>query len=142
MAACFNDMPPQPILGRFFYTLHMHTIKIKRIYEPSAAADGYRVLVDRLWPRGIKKEAAHIHNWEKDVAPSQELRKWFGHAPDKWESFKKKYLAELKGSGAVDHLVDELQTHKTVTLLYGARDEEHNNAVVLREFLKKGVKGF
>src|SRR6185437_10865601 len=115
----------------------MHTIKIKRIYEPSAEADGYRVLVDRLWPRGIKKESAHIHIWEKDVAPSKELRKWFGHDPEKWDGFKKKYLAELKGSDAIDHLVGELRSHKTVTLLYGAHDEEHNNAVVLREFLVK-----
>ena len=114
----------------------MPIIKIKRIYEPSAEADGYRVLVDRLWPRGMKKESAHIHIWEKEVAPSQELRKWFGHDPEKWESFKKKYFAELKGSEAIDHLVGELRGHKTVTLLYGAHDVEHNNAVVLREFLK------
>lgn len=119
----------------------MHTIRIKRIYEPSARADGYRVLVDRLWPRGIKKEDAHIHNWEKEVGPSQELRKWFGHDPEKWESFRKKYLAELKVSDAIGHLVEELRQHKTVTLIYGAHDAEHNNAVVLQEFLEKGVKG-
>lgn len=115
----------------------MHTIKIKRIYDAPAEADGYRVLVDRLWPRGVRKESAHIHTWEKEVAPSQELRKWFSHDPAKWESFKKKYLAELKGSDAVDRLVGELRPHTTVTLLYGAHDELHNNAVVLREYLEK-----
>jgi uncharacterized protein YeaO (DUF488 family) len=114
----------------------MHNIRIKRIYEPSARADGYRVLVDRLWPRGMKKEAAHIHVWEKEVAPSRELRVWFGHDPDKWEGFKKKYFAELKGSGAADHLAGELRSHKTVTFLFSAHDEEHNNAVALREYLE------
>jgi uncharacterized protein YeaO (DUF488 family) len=123
-------------------TWPMHTIRIKRIYEPSSQADGYRVLVDRLWPRGIKKEDAHIHIWEKEVAPSQELRKWFGHDPEKWAGFRKKYLAELMGSDAIGHLAEELRQHKTVTLLYGAHDEEHNNAVVLREYLEKGAKGF
>ena len=115
----------------------MTTIRIKRIYEPPADSDGYRVLVDRLWPRGIKKESAHIHHWEKEAAPSGPLRKWFAHDPAKWAGFKKKYLAELEASGAGDRLKDLLRPHKTVTLLYAASDEEHNNAVVLREYLGK-----
>ncbi|HVS98841.1 MAG TPA: DUF488 domain-containing protein [Puia sp.] len=127
-------MPLQLILGRFFT---MPTIRIKRIYEPPAGSDGYRVLVDRLWPRGVKKESAHIHYWGKEVAPSAPLRKWFGHDPAKWVEFKKKYLAELTASGAAGRLKALLLPHKTVTLLYGARDEEHNNAVVLEEFLGK-----
>lgn len=134
MAACFIDMPLQLILGRF---LPMHTIRIKRIYEPPSEADGYRVLVDRLWPRGVKKETAHIHTWEKEVAPSEELRKWFAHDPAKWDGFKKKYLAELKASDAAGKLASELRQHTTVTLLYGARDEAHNNAVVLQDYLEK-----
>ena len=115
----------------------MHTIKTKRIYEPPAEADGYRVLVDRLWPRGVKKESAHLNAWEKEVAPSEELREWFAHDPAKWDGFKKKYLAELKASDAAGKLIGELRQHKTVTLLYGAHDEQHNNAVVLQEYLEK-----
>ena len=113
----------------------MHTIRIKRIYEPASESDGYRVLVDRLWPRGMKKEAAHFHLWEKEAAPSEQLRKWFAHDPAKWEGFKKKYLAELENSEAVGRLAADLRSHQTVTLLYAAHDEQHNNAVVLQEYL-------
>ncbi len=110
-------------------------ITIKRIYEPASKADGYRILVDRLWPRGIKKEEAHIDQWLKEVAPSNELRKWFHHEADNWEEFVAKYRAELHGSPALEELRAIVHVHKTVTLLYGAKDEEHNQAAVLLELL-------
>ena len=110
-------------------------IQVKRIYEPYAAADGYRILVDRLWPRGMTKEAAQIDLWAKDVAPSTELRQWFHHAAARWPEFEKRYKAELKVSGALEILLPEIRKHKTVTLLYGAKDEQNNQAVVLKELL-------
>ena len=112
-------------------------VRIKRIYEPYSKDDGYRILVDRLWPRGVKKEAAHVNTWLKEVAPSAGLRKWFGHDPAKWTEFKKKYHAELKGSEALDSLLSNIHEHKTVTLLYGAKDEEHNQAAVLQQLVSK-----
>ena len=114
----------------------MH-IKIKRIYEPYDMLDGYRVLVDRLWPRGIKKESAGIDVWLKEVAPSTELRKWFDHDAKKWKDFIKKYEAELKLTGDFADLVALAKKHKTVTLLYSAKDEEHNQAVALAQFIKR-----
>ncbi|MBS1949353.1 MAG: DUF488 domain-containing protein [Bacteroidetes bacterium] len=111
-------------------------IKIKRIYEPVDKTDGFRVLVDRLWPRGLSKEKAHCAKWLKEVAPSDELREWFGHEAGKWEEFKKKYSEELKHSTALIELKKIVEDHQTVTLLYGAKDEQHNQAVVLQTVLK------
>lgn len=111
------------------------TIRIKRVYEAAAADDGYRILVDRLWPRGMTKEKAHVGKWMKEVAPSAGLRKWFNHEPAKWLQFRRKYHAELKGSSAFEELLGEIKRHKTITLLYGAKDEAHNDAVALREFI-------
>ncbi len=111
------------------------TLRIKRIYEPPAAQDGTRILVDRLWPRGVSKEEAHVHAWLKEIAPSAELRRWFGHDPDKWDAFRRRYLEELENNPAA---VEELKRQigqSTATLLYGARDTEHNNALVLRDFI-------
>lgn len=112
-------------------------IKIKRVYEKAETADGFRVLVDRLWPRGMKKEAAKIDLWMKDVAPSDALRKSFCHDVKKWPDFRKKYRTELKKK---THLLAELKKKEeergTLTLLFGARDPEHNQAVVLEEALK------
>jgi len=110
-------------------------IHIKRIYEPAAKSDGYRILVDRLWPRGMKKEAAQIDQWMKEVAPSNELRKWFHHEESNWEQFVIQYKAELKGSAALEELRAVVHEHKTVTLLYGAKDEQYNQAAVLLELL-------
>lgn len=112
-------------------------VKIKRIYEPYSKDDGYRILVDRLWPRGIKKENSHIDKWLKEIAPSTELRKEFNHMVDKWEKFKIAYHSELKNSPAVDQLLDDIKNHKTITLLYAAKDEAHNHAFVLQDFIKK-----
>jgi uncharacterized protein YeaO (DUF488 family) len=110
-------------------------IKTKRIYEPAADSDGFRILVDRLWPRGMKKEEVHIDLWLKEVAPSTELRKWFNHEVEKWEQFMKRYRAELKGAAAFEELVALAEKHKTLTLLYGAKDEQYNQAVALKQFL-------
>ena len=111
----------------------MH-ILIKRVYAPPDASDGLRVLVDRLWPRGIAK--AKVDVWLKDVAPSTALRQWFGHDPAKWVEFKKRYRAELKGNPAVDEL-RALARKSDVVLVYAAKDEAHNEAVVLQQFLQK-----
>ena len=113
-------------------------VQIKRVYDPFAPADGFRVLVDRVWPRGVKKETAHADVWLKDVAPSPALRKWFNHEPEKWPEFIRKYTAELKRSDALEQLLDIIGKHKNVTLLYSARDENHNQAVVLQKVIEHG----
>lgn len=108
-------------------------IKIKRVYDPPKKDDGTRILVDRLWPRGLTKEKAGVDLWLKDIAPSTELRKWFGHDPQKWEEFKTRYVGELKRNGdQIERLKREIDKG-VVTLVYGAKDEEHNEARVLLE---------
>ncbi|MET4684570.1 DUF488 domain-containing protein [Brevundimonas faecalis] len=109
--------------------------RIKRVYEAPAASDGMRILVDRLWPRGLSKEKAHVDLWLKTIAPSTELRKWFGHEPERWDEFRRRYQAELETN---TEAVGELKTalgKGPVTLVYGARDEAHNDAVALAEWL-------
>lgn len=113
----------------------MQVINVKRVYEAAAETDGYRVLVDRLWPRGIKKENAHVDLWAKALAPSTELRKWFGHVPERFDEFAKRYADELKASAEAAELIDQLRQHDVVTLLYAAKDEHHNNAVVLKSLI-------
>jgi uncharacterized protein YeaO (DUF488 family) len=108
-------------------------IKIKRVYEQPDKDDGRRILVDRLWPRGLTKEKASVDLWLKDIAPSTELRKWYGHDPDKWEEFKERYLSELKGNSEQIWLLKQEMEKGVVTLVYGAKDEEHNEAVVIQE---------
>ena len=115
----------------------MATIQIKRIYDPPETTDGYRILVDGLWPRGMKKENALIDCWIKSVAPSPSLRKWFAHDPEKWEQFNKKYREELKHPGVCDELKACIQKYKHITFLYAARDEQHNQAIVLRQFAQE-----
>jgi uncharacterized protein YeaO (DUF488 family) len=113
------------------------TIKLKRIYAPYSTDDGYRVLVDRLWPRGIKKEDAHIDKWIKEVGPSTALRKWFNHEPEKWEEFCKKYHDELTGSPAFAELISFLHIHKTITLLFASKEEKYNQAIALKQFINE-----
>src|SRR5215813_117434 len=110
-------------------------IRLKRVYEPPANSDGTRILVERLWPRGLTKEKARVDLWMKDIAPSPELRKWYGHDAAKWTEFKKRYLRELKDN---QDLVDKLKglVEKPVTLVYAARDEQHNSALVLKDLLE------
>ncbi|RMG35989.1 MAG: DUF488 domain-containing protein [Planctomycetota bacterium] len=115
-------------------------VRTKRIYDPVAEDDGCRVLVERLWPRGLSKEKARVDVWLKDIAPSTALRKWFGHDPAKWEEFQRRYEAELAERGeAVEQLL-ELTRQGPVTLVYAASDTEHNSAVVLKRFLEKRLK--
>jgi uncharacterized protein YeaO (DUF488 family) len=111
--------------------------KLKRIYEASEASDGYRILVDRIWPRGVSKEKARIDLWMKEIAPSDALRKWFGHDPERWEEFQRRYREELqKEIGLTSHLKQLEKQHGTLTLVFSARDEHHNQAVALRAFLQ------
>lgn len=114
----------------------MSTVLLKRAYDPPEPADGTRVLVDRLWPRGMKKSAAAIDLWLKEVGPSTELRQWFAHDPKKWAEFHKRYRAELAHSKALEELRQVVKRSQRTTLVFAARDLEHNNAVVLRELLR------
>lgn len=112
-------------------------LRLKRVYEPAEPTDGLRILVDRLWPRGLRRAGAGIDRWLPDVAPSGELRHWFGHDPSRWPEFRRRYRAELRANPtALSALKQELR-HGTVTLLFAARDESHNNAVVLKELLEQ-----
>ena len=115
-------------------------LKLKRAYEKPAEGDGYRALVDRVWPHGISKAAAKIDRWAKDVAPSTALRKWFGHDPARWTEFKRRYFAELKEQREALDELRKLAKTRTVTLVYGAKDEEHNQAVALLEYLNRAGK--
>jgi uncharacterized protein YeaO (DUF488 family) len=110
-------------------------VKLKRAYEPPAASDGQRILIDRLWPRGVSKAKAAIDRWLKEIAPSTELRKWFGHDPARWQEFRKRYAAEIRGHPEPLDELRRLVREGPLTLVYSARDETHNDAVVLRELL-------
>ena len=115
----------------------MPAIKVKRIYEAANPADGFRILVDRVWPRGLTKEAARIDLWLRDVAPSTPLRKWFGHDPALWDEFRKRYFVELdQNPGPVEQILSKAKK-KRVMLLFAAKDEQHNNAVALKEYLAR-----
>ncbi|HEU0174749.1 MAG TPA: DUF488 family protein [Blastocatellia bacterium] len=113
-------------------------IKLKRAYEKPAKDDGERILVERLWPRGLTKAQAKIDLWLKDVAPSVELRKWFGHDPDKWIEFRQRYLKELRQKADPIKLLKRKAKEGTITLIYAARDEARNSALALQQFLQKG----
>lgn len=115
-------------------------VKVKRVYDPSDSDDGTRFLVERLWPRGMKKESLHMEAWLKDVAPSDSLRRWFGHDPEKWTEFKDRYFAELDGESDGLEPIVEAANRGNVTLLYSAHDTEHNNAVALKEYLSKRLQ--
>lgn len=116
----------------------MTDIRLKRAYENPARSDGPRILVDRLWPRGIRKEDAEITEWLKGLAPSTELRKWFGHDPEKWAEFQKRYLTEIKTEASDDlqKLSECLEENDRITLVFAAKDTEHNNAVALKRYVE------
>jgi uncharacterized protein YeaO (DUF488 family) len=116
------------------------SIAIKRVYEPAAKTDGYRVLIDRLWPRGLKKESVQLDLWVKELAPSTALRQWFGHDPARWDGFRHRYATELDALAEQWRPLAERAARHTVTLLYGARDEEHNNAVALKAYLENWLR--
>ncbi len=115
-------------------------IQVKRVYESAGAHDGARYLVERLWPRGMKKENLKMDGWLKEVAPSDELRRWFSHDPAKWAEFQRRYSAELSRRRAAWEPLVQAAQHGTVTLLYSAHDEEHNNAVALKKYLERRLK--
>jgi len=115
-------------------------LQVKRIYDPPARSDGFRVLVDRIWPRGLSKDVAKLDAWIKDVAPSAELRKWFGHEPSRWASFKRRYFRELdERQEALEQLLGAC-TARTLTLLFAAKDPAYNNAVALKEYLDARIE--
>ena len=111
-------------------------ILLKRVYDPSEPSDGFRILVDRLWPRGISKNSAHIDLWLKNIAPSTSLRKWFDHDPLKWIEFRERYFLELQNNPEAVNQLTELVHHDVVTFIYGAKDREYNHAIVLKEYLE------
>lgn len=112
-------------------------IGVKRVYEAPGQEDGVRILVDRLWPRGLSKAAAGVDTWMKDIAPSTELRQWYGHDPKKWAEFRRRYFAELEAKSALVDQLQEYMAKNSVTLLYGSKENEFNNAVALREYLQR-----
>jgi uncharacterized protein YeaO (DUF488 family) len=112
-------------------------IKIKRVYEEASKDDGKRILVDRLWPRGLTKTKANVDVWLKDISPSTELRKWFDHQPSRWQEFKRRYCAELEKNNEQFSALKRLTRTSAVTLVYGAKDTQHNAAIVLKEFLER-----
>jgi uncharacterized protein YeaO (DUF488 family) len=113
------------------------SIRLKRVYEKPANADGRRVLVDRIWPRGLSKQEARIDEWLKEIAPSAKLRKWFGHDPDRWKEFKKRYAADLEDQRENVEQVARASKKRTVTLLFGAKDTRYNNAVALKKYIER-----
>ncbi len=115
-------------------------VRTKRVYESAEPEDGTRLLVERLWPRGMRKEVLHMDAWLKDVAPSDELRRWFGHDPAKWAEFRERYFEELQNRPAAIRPIEEAARLGNVTLLYSAHDTEHNNAVALREYLEERIQ--
>ena len=115
-------------------------IQLKRAYEKPGSSDGCRILIDRIWPRGVSIEELKIDEWLKDIAPSTSLRKWFGHEPDKWNEFKKRYFEELKHNKELTNRIIEKMHQDEVTFVYSAKDREHNNAVALKEYIEKQIK--
>jgi uncharacterized protein YeaO (DUF488 family) len=114
-------------------------VRLKRAYEPASAEDGYRVLVDRLWPRGISKEQAKLDEWDQELAPSSQLREWFGHEPDRFPDFRRRYIGELRANRPRLRELRRRARTGTLTLVYSAHDSEHNDAVVLAEALRRGL---
>ena|SRR5436189_3519116 len=114
-------------------------VRLKRAYEPAAASDGYRVLIDRLWPRGVSRERAKLDEWERELPPSAELREWFGHDPSRFEEFRRRYIEELRYERPRLTELRRRARNGTLTLVYSARDTEHNDAVVLADVLRRGL---
>lgn len=114
-------------------------VRLKRAYEPAAPSDGYRVLIDRLWPRGVSRERAKLDEWDRKLPPSTELRQWFGHEPSRFEEFRRRYIEELRSERPRLAELRRRARHGTLTLVYSARDNEHNDAVVLAEVLRRGL---
>ena len=135
-----DGVPSRPAERRHSATVKRDELQLKRVYEPAVRDDGYRILVDRLWPRGLSKENAAIDEWLKEVAPSAELRRWFGHDPEKWREFRRRYEGELRARKDLVDRIATLAARRRVTLVYGARDEVHNDAVVLAAVVRARMK--
>ena len=137
------DVGASPHSRSWFALLVMEMLKVKRAYDTKEPSDGIRVLVDRLWPRGLSRAEAGIDDWMKEVAPSDELRRWFGHQPEKWTEFRQRYAEELRSPAKVKLVgkLTRLASDGKVTLVYAARDTEHNNARVLEEIIVEQTKG-
>lgn len=133
MTAC----PTNTDLICYNSSMKVPKIKIKRIYEPYDADDGYRVLVDRLWPRGIKKETAHIDEWPKEISPSTEIRVAYDHVHERWSAFKSEYSTELKTNEALPKYLDKWEDKPLITLLYASKDPQYTHALILQEYLQK-----
>ena len=118
----------------------MHSIKLKRIYTRLEVTDGLRILVDRLWPRGVRHSTSNVDIWIKDIGPSDKLRKWFQHDPKKWMTFKKRYKAELLKNKVMEKLIQIAATESMITLVYASHDDKHNSAVILKSLLEKRLK--
>jgi uncharacterized protein YeaO (DUF488 family) len=114
-------------------------VRLKRAYEPAEQTDGHRVLIDRLWPRGVSRQRAKLDGWEKELAPSPKLRRWFGHEPERFEEFRRRYIEELRGKRPLLTALRQRAREGTLTLVYSAQDTEHNDAVVLAEVLRRGL---
>lgn len=114
-------------------------VRVKRVYEPAERSDGYRILIDRLWPRGISHERARLDAWERDLAPSAALRTWFGHQPDLFDEFRRRYISELREHRSLLSQLRQRARHGTLTLLYAARDTDHNDAIVLADVIRRGL---
>ena len=114
-------------------------VRVKRVYEPAERSDGYRILIDRLWPRGVSRDRAMLDAWERDLAPSAALRTWFGHQPDLFGEFRRRYVAELREHRSLLSELRRRARHGTVTLVFAARDTEHNDAVVLGDVIRRGL---
>lgn len=114
-------------------------VRVKRVYEPAERSDGYRILIDRLWPRGVSHDRARLDAWERDLAPSAALRTWFGHRPDRFEEFRRRYLEELRQQRPQLSELRRRARHGTVTLVFAARDTDHNDAVVLADVIRRGL---
>ncbi len=114
-------------------------LRVKRVYEEPEEVDGERILVDRIWPRGLSKERARLSDWRKELAPSNDLRKWFGHDPERWEEFKERYRAELEEAGNVEEVreISDMAEEGNVTLVFGTKDTEHSNARALESFIRE-----
>jgi uncharacterized protein YeaO (DUF488 family) len=117
-------------------------VRVKRVYEPAERSDGYRILIDRLWPRGVSHERARLDAWERDLAPSAALRDWFGHQPDLFDEFRRRYVSELREHRSLLSRLRQRARHGTLTLVYAARDTEHNDAIVLAEVIRRGLPSF
>ena len=127
-----NDgVASRPSERRHSATVRRAELRLKRAYEPAVRADGYRILIDRLWPRGLSKAKVAVNDWMKEIAPSADLRRWFGHDPERWREFRRRYKRELRERDDLVRQIATLASHHRVTLVYGARDEAHNDAVVL-----------